>query len=70
VKRNTMLKILNPLLAVLVLNQVTTALIHDAIPHEVFGIMHMGGGFTLAGLATLHLILNWNWVKSSLFRRS
>ena len=66
-KRNTILKILNPVLAVLLLNQVITAIFHDALPHKVFEIVHMGSGFVLAFVATLHLILNWNWVKASLF---
>ena len=63
--RNTSLKILNPILGILLLNQIATALLHDALPHEVFEIMHEGGGTALATAAVLHVILNWNWVKAT-----
>lgn len=67
-KRNTMLKILNPILGVLIVNQILSALFSDALPHEAFEIMHEGGGFVLATGILLHVILNWNWVKANYFR--
>lgn len=66
-KRNDMLKIVNPVLAVLLLNQILTALLHDFIPKEAFEIMHEGGGVTLAIVAAIHLVLNWGWVKTTFF---
>lgn len=68
-KRNTMLKIINPLLAVLVLSQILTGMFSDTLPYKAFEILHEGGGYALAVVATLHLALNWNWVKSTYFKR-
>lgn len=67
-KRNTMLKILNPILVVLLASQVMTGLLHEVLPHEIFEIMHQGGGLVFALAALLHLILNWNWVKAQYFK--
>ena len=68
-KRNSILKVLNPILGVLLANQILTGIFHDALPHEAFEIMHEGGGYVFAGVAILHVILNWNWVKANFFKR-
>lgn len=68
-KRNAMLKILNPLLGILFVNQMLTGIFNEALPHEAFEIMHEGCGFVLAVVALLHVILNWNWVKAN-FKKS
>ena len=57
------LKILNPLLAVLVLNQPLSIYLYEATHHEAFEFLHVGGGVLLVIGAALHLILNWGWVK-------
>lgn len=57
------LKILNPILTVLVVNQPCTAALSEATSHEVFELLHEGGGVLLVVGVALHLILNWNWVK-------
>lgn len=64
-KRITALKVLNPLLGLLMLSQVTTALLHDLLPKQVFNILHKQGGLVLAVVAILHLLLNWNWIKAN-----
>ena len=69
VKRNTLLKILNPILGVLLVNQILTGLFSDSIPPHVFEILHGGGGVVFTIVAILHVILNWNWVKANFFRR-
>ncbi len=69
-KRNTALKILNPILGVLVLNQVLTGLFAEDISHEVFEVLHGGGGVVFAIGVVLHLILNWNWVRASFLKKS
>ena len=69
-KRNTLLKIINPVLALLVINQILTGLFGHSLSHEAFEILHKDGGFVLAGVAALHLILNWNWVKANYFKRT
>lgn len=67
-KRNTMLKILNPILGLLLLNQLASALFHDALTHEAFEIMHQGGGILLAIVAALHITLNWNWIRANFLK--
>ncbi len=69
-KRNTMLKIVNPILGILVVNQILTGLLGETLPPKAFEIMHEDGGFVLAIVAALHLILNWNWVKANYFKRA
>ena len=64
------LKILNPILGVLLLNQLLVGLLHDALPRKVFEVMHEGGGVLLALGVLLHLILNWNWVRTNFLKKS
>ncbi len=66
-KKNTMHKILNPILLVLMANQLITGVGHRNFSHETFEFLHEGGGVLLAVLAGVHLILNFNWVKASYF---
>ncbi|MEI8206956.1 MAG: hypothetical protein WCG03_08775 [Kiritimatiellales bacterium] len=69
-KRNTMLKIVNPVLAVLFINQILTGVFGGSLSGEAFEILHEDAGFVLAAVATLHLILNWSWVKANFFKRT
>ena len=62
-KTNPILKILNPVLAILFLNQILTGILHDAIPKQAYEFLHEGGGISFAVVAGLHVILNWNWIK-------
>jgi hypothetical protein len=64
-KRN-LLKIVNVLLAVLILNQATTALIHDLLPKDTFEFLHEGGGVAMFVAALVHVYLNWAWVKANI----
>jgi hypothetical protein len=66
--RTAILKVLNPILGILLLNQIMTGLLHEMLPHEAFEVLHERGGIALAVVAVLHVILNWNWVKAN-FRR-
>ena len=65
----TALKILNPLLALLFINQATTGLLADELPREAFEILHEGGAYVLIAGVVLHVVLNWNWVKATFFRK-
>ena len=69
-KRNTMLKIVNPILGLLVVNQILTGVFGQSLSREAFEILHKDGGFVFAAVAALHLILNWNWVKANYFKRA
>jgi len=67
--RNSVLKILNPILGLLVVNQIVTGLLADTIPREAFEILHEGGGIALAVVALVHVVLNWNWIQANYRRK-
>lgn len=64
--KRTLLKIVNVLLGILILNQATTGLLKGLLPHSVFEFLHEGGGVTLFIAALVHIYLNWAWVKANL----
>jgi hypothetical protein len=68
-KKNTLLKILNPVLAVLAVNQAVTALFSDELSHETFEILHQWAGALFLTLIAFHFILNFNWVKANYFAK-
>lgn len=63
--KQKLLKIINPLLALFLLNQAATGLLHNVLPHGVFEFMHKGG-WVLVILSIAHIYLNWWWVKTNL----
>lgn len=65
----TALKILNPILALLFLNQVLTGLLADELPRKAFEILHADAAYVLIAAVGLHVVLNWNWVKATFFRK-
>ena len=70
--KNTALKILNPVLGLLLINQAVTGVFADnvyAFSPKAFEILHEGGGYCLVALSLLHVILNWNWIKVNFFRK-
>jgi hypothetical protein len=56
----------NILLAAAFVIQLLTVLLRDIINPRVFFTIHIWCGRTLLTLATIHLILNWNWVKTNI----
>jgi len=68
-KRNTALKILNPVLFLFFVNQAVTILFHTKMPREIFKTFHKGGGKILLGLIIIHFILNFNWIKANYFSK-
>ncbi len=66
--RNALLRIVNPVLGFLAISQITTGLLGDVLSHDAFEVLHEGGGITLAVVAVLHVVLNWNWVKVNMLR--
>ena len=66
-KRNTMLKILNPILAVFFINQAITVIFRDSFSREAFEIFHKTGGMIFLLLIAAHFILNSNCVKANYF---
>ena len=61
--KKTALKIVNPILALLVLNQPFSGFLYSVTHREAFENMHVGGGIALLVLAAIHLMFNWNWVR-------
>jgi|APCry4251928276_1046603.scaffolds.fasta_scaffold57259_5 hypothetical protein len=64
-KKNQALKILNPAVGLLILNQAITSSLHEFLPKEFFEAVHAGGGVLLVCGVALHLYLNWNWVQAT-----
>ena len=59
----TMLKILNLILGLIVINQALTGLLHDFLPTETFELIHkIGGIFLILGII-FHVIFNWKWIQ-------
>jgi hypothetical protein len=69
--KNKALKIVNVVLAVLVINQIGSAFLFErgAISYTAFEWMHKRGVWVLIAAVVVHLILNWNWVKANYFRK-
>ncbi|MFA5292463.1 MAG: hypothetical protein WC496_05445 [Phycisphaerae bacterium] len=65
--KNTMLKILNPILAVFFINQTISVIFRDYYSHAAFGIFHKAAGMIFICLIGLHIIFNFNWVKANYF---
>ena len=64
-KKTTMLKIVNPVLGILFLNQIITGFLFEKMDYETFEMVHGWGGMLLTVFALAHVILNWNWIKSN-----
>jgi hypothetical protein len=64
-KKNTMLKILNPILAVFFINQAISVIFRDSFSRPAFGIFHKTAGVILLCLIAVHIALNFNWVKAN-----
>lgn len=67
--KNTMFKILNPILAVLTVSQALSALLVDYLSYATFTWVHKGGGVLLLAGIGLHVVINWSWVRASLLPR-
>jgi hypothetical protein len=67
--KKTSLKIINIIIALLIINQAITAIFSGLIGPDLFEILHEGGGVILLMGVILHIVLNWGWVRSSFFKR-
>jgi hypothetical protein len=67
--RQTVLKFLNVFLLLDFLCLVATVLLNETLPRNVFYRVHPIFGSVLIILVVLHLILNWNWVRSSYIKK-
>ncbi len=69
-KRNSALKVVNPILGLLVFGQIIGGLSNNLIPEETFMLLHGTNGIVLGIVAIIHLSLNWNWVKANYLQKS
>ncbi|MBN1308936.1 MAG: DUF4405 domain-containing protein [Chitinispirillaceae bacterium] len=69
INKQTALKIVNPVVAVLFILQAGSGMFHDTIPWEVFKPLHFTAGYLLAAGVIAHVILNWGWFRTALGRR-
>jgi len=67
--KKTALKIINAIIAILILNQAVTAILSDLIGRDAFEVLHEGGGSLLLLGVVIHVILNWGWVKSTFVKK-
>ncbi|MFH0812338.1 MAG: hypothetical protein V2A69_05805 [Pseudomonadota bacterium] len=68
-KKQTGLKATNVILFILALCQVTTGLAHELFDEELFEKIHPPIGLLLAIAVTVHVILNWGWIKTAYFKK-
>lgn len=68
-KKASVLRWVNLLLVLLFITQASSGIGHEALSHEVFEKVHGGGGLLFIVLGLIHLILNWGWVKTQLFKK-
>ncbi len=62
--KQTLLKIVNPLLALLMINQALTGMFNLYLSNRAFTILHEWGGFVLSAMVIVHVALNWGWIKA------
>jgi hypothetical protein len=70
VNKNTALKIVNPILAILMLNQPFSGLLLSVTHWETFEGLHVVGGVLLFVFAVVHVMLNWKWVTSNFGKKA
>jgi hypothetical protein len=63
------LKVLNPILALIILNQIFSALLSNVLSHRLFEKIHETGGFLLIIGVVIHILLNWSWVKTTYLKK-
>lgn len=67
--KQTALKIVNPILGLLIINQALTGIFHLYLSNRAFTILHEWGGYVLVTVVIVHVVLNWGWVKAQFLQR-
>jgi len=67
--RQTWMKIANPLLFLAFITQAVTGILFKAgtMKFDTFRLVHPRVGYAVVVLGLIHLIVNWQWVKTALF---
>ena len=68
-KKNTALKIVNPILFILIINQLMTGFFRMKLSRDTFVVLHERGAIVLACVVVVHIILNFNWIKANYFHK-
>ena len=63
--KNKVNKVLVPILAILLLNQILSGMFGRSLPAGGFDLLHRKGAWILLVVAVLHVILNWAWIKAN-----
>jgi hypothetical protein len=67
-KKMTLLKMVNALMALLFVNMAVTGVFSGAIG-DLVDLVHVKAGYLFIALAALHIILNGAWIKSAFFKK-
>lgn len=67
-KKTTLLKIVNFIVAILFIVQAATGIGHSWLPEQIF-IVHGYTGFAFTFFIIVHIVLNWSWVRSNFINR-
>ncbi len=67
--RISFLKILNPIIGLLLVNQIVSSTFRHYISHETFEMIHPTGGILLTIGIGIHIGLNANWIKANYFKK-
>lgn len=63
--KNATLKILNPVLAILLLSQLLSGFWHSQLSAETFAWLHMRGGVALIVALVLQIGVNWDLIRTT-----
>ncbi len=68
--RNAALRVMNPIMAALIITQPLSALLLSLTDWEVFEGVHIAGGICLLAGAVVHVFLNWSWVRMNFLKNA
>ena len=68
--KNKALKIVNVVLLVLLINQAATGMLGINMSATAFEWLHRRAALLLIAATVVHLVLNWNWIKASYFKKN
>jgi len=67
--KKTAFKIVNIIIALLIISQASSAIFRGLIGREAFEVLHEGGGVLLLVGVIIHVVLNWGWVRAQFFHK-
>ena len=67
--KNRILKVLNPIIAILILNQAITGMFQEPISHHTYEVVHGGASVVTVIAVIIYVTLDWKWISSNYFKR-